>query len=105
MTRRSKMSRRNFVRKGLGTVVAATYFGPRDLFALRKPALTDQTLTEHFSRLRGTEQYAREIGEAKTDLGLFLRNRFDLTRQQMKNLGSLPRENVRALGAALDRAA
>src|SRR5687767_11010549 len=103
MSRRSKISRRRFVREGVGTAVVASFLSPRDLFGAKAP-LTDAAITEHFRRLRGTDQYVSELAEAK-NLGAFLRARFDLTRQQMKNLESLPAESLRSLGPALDRAA
>src|SRR5438477_13175967 len=105
MANRPSVSRRNFVRTAIATLAAATWLKPRNLYADKKPALTDDAFNRHFERVHATPHFGAELEQAKRDFGRYLAAHFDLTRQQIDNINSLPAANVREIRTALDRAA
>jgi hypothetical protein len=72
--------------------------------AEKKPRLDAEAFDKRFSSLRGTKQLARETREAKIDLAAYLGAHFDLTPVQIRSIRAFPKEDLRALDAALDRA-
>jgi hypothetical protein len=98
-------SRRTFVKTltvaGVAVVAARKLKG---MVVAERRFLTAQNFNAHFAALRGSRQFRTEIAEAKGNLLQFMTAKFSLTADQVKNIQSLPPEDVRALNAALDRA-
>ena len=106
----SRVSRRNFMKKGAQTLVVAGIGSMtlREVVAAaaaqgRRP-LTSAEFNRRLVQFRGTA-LRQEVTEAKADLAGFLSKRFFLTSQQLQNLKGLPPADIRALNQALDRAA
>ena len=90
-------------------MVTAVLMAPRASLAgifqrTAKTALEDGPFNAHYSPIKGTAQYARELRAAQKDLLRYLEEHFDLTDAQRRAVAALPKVSIQQLNAALERA-
>jgi hypothetical protein len=101
-------SRRDFLKKGVVTVLGAGCFGGvalEELLAAAqrsgKPLLTTEGFTARIPAPRQREAFRKELEAIRNDLVSYVDTHFHLVPGQIENFRKIPREDIKGLNKAL----
>jgi hypothetical protein len=106
-----EQDRRIFLKQSVGSIMAVALFGGmtvEEVLAAAqnagKPVLTDRAFTDRIPSPQRNKPFLRELAEIKNDLPLYVNRHFYLVPGQLENFKKIPRADIAALNAALDKA-